>query len=195
MANFVCMQRSARGTISSKKKKESCHEIDFKINRLLSALSNKMHTVMVIRQRFKDQLRSNQGFLNIKLACVIILAFLQLDLALFILIQQQIFELVFGIFFSISIHLFSILQLQFIVLKQRHLCYRIYMQKLRKEWFNDPRLSKWIPEINKLQIKCKFCQCILKSKLRTHITHGKASIHVKMSDPLSSNGQKTLQFY
>ncbi|KAI8116121.1 Zinc finger protein 862 [Lucilia cuprina] len=71
---------------------------------------------------------------------------------------------------------------------------RIYTQKLRKKWFNDPRLSKWIIELNKQQVKCKFCQCILKSKLSTLIAHGKTSKHIKMSAPFSSNSQKTLQF-
>ena len=67
------------------------------------------------------------------------------------------------------------------------------MQKIRKKWFNDSRLSKWILEVNEQQGKCKFCQYILKSKLRTLIAHEKASNHVQMSDSLSSNAQKTLQ--
>ena len=40
--------------------------------------------------------------------------------------------------------------------------------------FNDPRLSKSFLEINEQQVKCKFCLCILKSKLRTFIAHRKA---------------------
>ena len=58
--------------------------------------------------------------------------------------------------------------------------------------FNVPRL--WIFEVNEQQVKYKFCQYILKTKLRTLVARGKASKHVKISDPLKSNGQKTLKF-
>ena len=60
--------------------------------------------------------------------------------------------------------------------------------------FNDPRLSNWILEINEQQIKCKFCQCILKAELRILIAHRKASKRVKMPDPFNSNGHKIFQY-
>ena len=66
--------------------------------------------------------------------------------------------------------------------------------KTWKKWFNDPRLSKWIIEVNEQQVKCKFFQCILKLKLRTLIAYRKAFKHIKMSDTISSKDQKTLQF-
>ena len=48
------------------------------------------------------------------------------------------------------------------------------MQKFSKKKCNDPRLFiLWILEINEQQVKCKFCQYILKSKLRTLIAHDK----------------------
>lgn len=65
---------------------------------------------------------------------------------------------------------------------------------MRKRWLKDFRLRKWIIELNDLQVQCKYCQCILKSKLSILLAHGKTRKHIEASSPFQNNNQKTLEY-
>ena len=105
---------------------------------------------------------------------VTILAFKQLNLAFVYFDLAAKFLYSIWHFLTFFFNLFIILKFRFIALKQKYFYCWIYKQRLGEKLFNSQNVN------------------FLKSKLRTLIAHERASKHVKMSDSLSINDQKTL---